>query len=118
MVTKVHAGVEMAMAGHESGSTGNWRKKVVFIGDQLRRFPSLAWKNVWKMGRDDPRRVIHAFKVGFSLTLVSLLYLLDPSFQGIGENVMWAVMTVVVVFEFTAGQFVSKFKVSSFSFLV
>ena len=70
MVTKVHAGVEMAMAGHESGSTGNWRKKVVFIGDQLRRFPSLAWKNVWKMGRDDPRRVIHAFKVGFSLIII------------------------------------------------
>ncbi|KHN01683.1 Aluminum-activated malate transporter 12 [Glycine soja] len=60
------------------------------------------------MGRDDPRRVIHAFKVGFSLTLVSLLYLLDPSFQGIGENVMWAVMTVVVVFEFTAGATLCK----------
>ena len=109
----------MAMADNESGrSTGNWRKKMVVLVDQLRGFPSLACKNMWKMGRDDPRRLIHAFKVGFSLTLVSLLYLLDPSFQGIGENVMWAVMTVVVVFEFTAGQFVSKFKVSSFFFFL
>ncbi|KHN45975.1 Aluminum-activated malate transporter 12 [Glycine soja] len=97
------------MADNESGrSTGNWRKKMVVLVDQLRGFPSLACKNMWKMGRDDPRRLIHAFKVGFSLTLVSLLYLLEPSFQGIGENVMWAVMTVVLVFEFTAGATLCK----------
>ena len=63
MVTKVHAGVEMAMAGHESGSTGNWRKKVVFIGDQLRRFPSLAWKNVWKMGVQIAIKPTWAFQI-------------------------------------------------------
>ena len=50
---------EMAMADNESGrSTGNWRKKMVVLVDQLRGFPSLACKNMWKMGRDDPRRML------------------------------------------------------------
>ncbi|CAI9107905.1 OLC1v1007387C1 [Oldenlandia corymbosa var. corymbosa] len=53
-------------------------------------------------------RVIHSVKVGISLVLVSLLYLLDPLFEDIGENAMWAIMTVVVVFEFTAGATLSK----------
>ena len=111
MIPNVHAGPEMAMASNESRRmiTGNLMKRVLALGDKLRVFLSLAWESVWKMGRDDPRRVIYAFKVGFSLTLVSLLYLLEPFFKGLGENVIWAVMTVVVVFQFTAGQFSSKF---------
>ncbi|KAL1805401.1 hypothetical protein ACET3Z_028469 [Daucus carota] len=62
-----------------------------------------AWTSIWTVGKEDPRRIIHAFKVGLSLTLVSLLYLMEPLFKGIGSNAMWAVMTVVVVLEFTAG---------------
>ncbi|KAG5040514.1 hypothetical protein JHK82_012636 [Glycine max] len=105
MIPRVHADLEMVMASNESRRmiTGNLRKHVLAFGDKLRMLPSLAWESVWKMGRDDPRRVIHAFKVGFSLIIiVSLLYLLEPIFNGIGENVIWAVMTVVVVFQFTA----------------
>lgn len=97
----------MAMDGNDSGKSiiGNWKKRVHVLGEKLMRFPSLAWHTTWKVGRDDPRRVIHAFKVGLSLTLVTLLYLLEPLFKGIGQNAIWAVMTVVVVFEFTAGHF-------------
>ncbi|KAL2322913.1 hypothetical protein Fmac_027292 [Flemingia macrophylla] len=85
---------------------GIGRNVLLFIVTRCRGV--LAWVGrVWKMGREDPKRVIHAFKVGLSLTLVSLLYLLDPSFEGIGENVMWAIMTVVVVFEFTVDLFIS-----------
>lgn len=51
----------------------------------------------------DMRKVIHSFKVGIALVLVSLLYLLDPLFSQVGENAMWAIMTVVVIFEFFAG---------------
>ncbi|CAI0431002.1 unnamed protein product [Linum tenue] len=57
---------------------------------------------MWKVCKDDPRRAIHAVKVGLALTLVSMLYLLEPLFEGIGQNAIWAVMTVVVL-EFTAG---------------
>ncbi|XP_070006195.1 aluminum-activated malate transporter 12-like isoform X3 [Nicotiana sylvestris] len=65
--------------------------------------PRLIWRKIWKVGKEDRRRVIHSLKMGLSLTLVSLLYLLEPLFKGIGENAIWAVMTVVVVLEFTAG---------------
>ncbi|CAL0331202.1 unnamed protein product [Lupinus luteus] len=107
MIPKVHAGLEMEMemAGSENGIIPvNWKKCMNVYGEKLKRFPSL----VWKVGHDDPRRVIHAFKVGLSLTLVSLLYLLEPLFNGIGQSAIWAVMTVVVVLEFTAGATLCK----------
>lgn len=71
--------------------------------ERMMKFGGLIWSTFWKVGREDPRRLIHAFKVGLSLTLVSLLYLLEPLFNGVGQNAIWAVMTVVVVLEFTAG---------------
>jgi len=59
-----------------------------------------------QMHRDqDTRKIIHCIKVGISLVLVSLLYLLNPLFKQVGENAMWAIMTVVVMFEFSAGTF-------------
>ncbi|CAN1256657.1 Aluminum-activated malate transporter 12 [Linum perenne] len=69
-----------------------WRKKC----------RSVCWK-LLKVGKDDPRHFIHAVKAGLALTLVSLLYLLEPAFKVFGENAIWAVITVVVVIEFTAG---------------
>ncbi|KAK6141412.1 hypothetical protein DH2020_024860 [Rehmannia glutinosa] len=51
----------------------------------------------------DRRRIIHSIKVGIALVLVSLLYMVDPMFKEVGENAMWAIMTVVVMFEFYAG---------------
>ncbi|KAK2996657.1 hypothetical protein RJ639_026225 [Escallonia herrerae] len=60
-------------------------------------------------GKDpDTRKFIHCVKVGIALVLVSLLYLLDPLFKKIGGNAMWAIMTVVVAFEFFAGATLSK----------
>ncbi|KAK6286303.1 hypothetical protein POUND7_012482 [Theobroma cacao] len=58
--------------------------------------------------RHDLRKVMHSIKVGIALVLVSLLYLLDPLYKEVGENAMWAIMTVVVVFEFFAGATLSK----------
>lgn len=67
------------------------------------RIPASWGRHAWSIGREDPRRAVHALKAGIALTLVSLLYILEPFFKGIGKNAMWAVMTVVVVLEFTAG---------------
>ncbi|XP_043715362.1 aluminum-activated malate transporter 12-like [Telopea speciosissima] len=75
---------------------------------KMRRFPESVWQTTLKVGREDPRRIIHSFKVGLALTLVSLLYLLEPLFEGMGQNAIWAVMTVVVVLEFTAGATLCK----------
>ncbi|CAL0314349.1 unnamed protein product [Lupinus luteus] len=86
-----------------------WKKVLMHVvGERVMRFPSLGWETMWKVGSEDPRRVIHAFKVGLSLTLVSLLYLLEPVYDGIGQSAIWAVMTVVVVLEFTAGATLCK----------
>ncbi|XP_074573644.1 LOW QUALITY PROTEIN: aluminum-activated malate transporter 10-like [Curcuma longa] len=57
----------------------------------------------WSVAADDPRRVVHGVKVGTGLTLVSLFYYTRPLYDGVGGWAMWAVMTVVVVFEYTVG---------------
>ena len=77
------------------------------FADKVKSFPGWARRATWKVGKEDPRRVVHALKVGMALTLVSLLYLMEPLFKGIGKNAMWAVMTVVVVMEFTVGKAIS-----------
>ncbi|KAA8535802.1 hypothetical protein F0562_030797 [Nyssa sinensis] len=61
-----------------------------------------------KLGQDDPRRIIHSLKVGLAITLVSLFYSFDPLYQGFGVSAMWAVITVVVVFEFSVGATLGK----------
>lgn len=53
--------------------------------------------------KDDPRRIIHSFKVGLAIALVSLFYYFDPLYEGFGVNAMWGVLTVVVVFEYSVG---------------
>ncbi|XP_049400095.1 aluminum-activated malate transporter 8 [Solanum stenotomum] len=65
-------------------------------------------KKTMKIGKDDPRKIWHAFKVGLSLTLISLFYYYRPLYDGFGQSAIWAVLTVVVVFEFTAGATLSK----------
>jgi hypothetical protein len=60
-------------------------------------------KMAWRLGADDPRRIFHSIKVGIALALVSLFYFMHPLFESVGGMAVWAVMTVVVIFEFTAG---------------
>ncbi|XP_015892069.3 aluminum-activated malate transporter 8 [Ziziphus jujuba] len=68
---------------------------ICFIKDKIRN-------------KQDMRKLIHSIKVGVSLVLVSFLYLLNPLYERVGDNAMWAIMTVVVVFEFFAGATVRK----------
>ncbi|CAI0544013.1 unnamed protein product [Linum tenue] len=63
---------------------------------------------VKEFGEEDPRRVIHSFKVGLALTMVSLFYYFKPLYDGFGVNAIWAVLTVVVVFEFSVGATLGK----------
>lgn len=61
-------------------------------------------EKIWKLGVDDPRRIFHCFKVAVALTMVSLFYYLRPLYNGVGGTAMWAIMTVVVIFEYTVGK--------------
>ncbi|CAL9234480.1 unnamed protein product [Arabidopsis halleri] len=61
-----------------------------------------------RVAKEDPRRVVHSFKVGLVLALVSSFYYYQPLYDSFGVNAMWAVMTVVVVFEFSVGATLGK----------
>ncbi|XP_019058452.1 PREDICTED: aluminum-activated malate transporter 2-like [Tarenaya hassleriana] len=65
-------------------------------------------REVERVAREDPRRVVHSLKVGLALALVSSFYYYQPLYDNFGVNAMWAVMTVVVVFEFSVGATLGK----------
>lgn len=57
----------------------------------------------YKMGRSDPRKVVFAAKMGLALVIVSLLIFFREPLSYIGQQSIWAILTVVVVFEFSIG---------------
>nr|XP_043620252.1 aluminum-activated malate transporter 13-like [Erigeron canadensis] len=67
-----------------------------------------VWYLIGKQCKQNEKKVIHSIKVGIALVFVSLLYLLDPVFEQVGESAMWAIMTVVVVYDFFAGATLGK----------
>ena len=82
---------------------GAWLGLLALVAAARSRVSNFG-KMVWKLGADDPRKVAHGVKVGIALVLVSLFYYTRPLYDGVGGASMWAVMTVVVVFEFTIGK--------------
>ncbi|KAG6438376.1 hypothetical protein SASPL_103317 [Salvia splendens] len=69
-----------------------------------------SWNNVKgtalklrEMGRSDPRKVVFAIKMGFCLSLVSVLIFFKEPSTFITQNYFWAMLTVVLVFEFSIG---------------
>ncbi|GMI94675.1 hypothetical protein like AT1G08440 [Hibiscus trionum] len=74
------------------------------IRSKVGEFPG----KIKKVAEDDPRRIVHSFKVGLAITLVSLFYYFDPLYVGFGSSTMWAVLTVIVVFEFSVGATLGK----------
>jgi len=82
------------------GCTCTWRTMYEKPRTMLVNFTNM----VVKLGKDDPRRIIHSFKFGFALVLISILQYFRPSFYVLGDNIMWAVITVVLVLEFSVGE--------------
>ncbi|XP_073290678.1 aluminum-activated malate transporter 2-like isoform X2 [Primulina huaijiensis] len=82
-----------------------WIKGIV--AKMMAKIDEIA-KQTEKMAKDDPRKLIHSLKVGIALTLVSLFYYFQPLYSNFGVSAMWAVMTVVVVFEFSVGATLGK----------
>lgn len=104
---RVHApdGTAVEILVQEESGTSLWRLfscihgLVVAFVIKLSRF----FIKAWNIGVHDPRKFIHCLKVGTALSLVSLFYYMRTLYQGVGGNAMWAVMTVVVVFEYSIG---------------
>ncbi|KAL6276605.1 hypothetical protein ACE6H2_020206 [Prunus campanulata] len=99
----------MESASHEKvGLLASWWVRLTAMPNMISCKVSEIAKNTKKLGQDDPRRVFHSLKVGFALTLVSLFYYYQPLYDNFGVSAMWAVMTVVVVFEFSVGATLGK----------
>ncbi|KAJ0964084.1 hypothetical protein J5N97_029206 [Dioscorea zingiberensis] len=122
------------MVDHEREANNGveWRVKVLQDGSSVKLEPAetgiiqKAWlglaglllamkmkvagflNKVWNIGADDPRKVIHGLKVGLALSLVSVFYYTRPLYDGVGGTAIWAVMTVVVIFEFSVGACLCK----------
>ena len=63
-----------------------------------------AWlriQSVWDFCEKD--RVIFALKVGLAVLLVSLLILFEAPYKVFGTDIIWAILTAVLVFEYTVG---------------
>ncbi|XP_010917158.1 aluminum-activated malate transporter 9-like [Elaeis guineensis] len=60
-------------------------------------------RDVWEFAKEDTNRVIFALKVGLAMLLVSLLVLIQAPFKVFGTNIIWAILTVGIMFEYTVG---------------
>ncbi|KAK6935460.1 Aluminum-activated malate transporter [Dillenia turbinata] len=52
---------------------------------------------------EDSNRVIFSLKVGLAVLLVSLLILFRAPYEIFGTNIIWSILTVAIMFEYTVG---------------
>lgn len=72
--------------------------------DGIGGFSCKAWIwSVWEFAKEDTNRVTFSFKVGLSVLLVSLLILFQAPYDIFGTNIIWSILTVAIMFEYTVG---------------
>ncbi|GMY30444.1 aluminum-activated malate transporter 9-like [Fagus crenata] len=67
-------------------------------------FSCKAWiLSVWKFCKEDINRVLFSLKVGLAVLLVSLLILFEAPYEVFGTSIIWSILTVAIMFEYTVG---------------
>jgi hypothetical protein len=75
------------------------REKIKNCWFNLQDFAEAAWE----MGRSDPQKIIFGIKMGLALSIVSLLIFWRESYHDVSQYSIWAILTVIVMFEFSIG---------------
>lgn len=70
----------------------------------------------WEMGTSDPRKIIFSAKMGLALTLTSILIFFKIPGLELSSHYLWAILTVVVIFEFSIGK-CNRVNTSNFNIL-
>ncbi|CAI9288981.1 unnamed protein product [Lactuca saligna] len=58
---------------------------------------------IWEFAKEDTNRVTFSLKVGLAVLLVSLLILLQAPYQVFSTSIIWSILTVAIMFEYTVG---------------
>ncbi|KAK9072955.1 hypothetical protein SSX86_009391 [Deinandra increscens subsp. villosa] len=58
---------------------------------------------IWEFAKEDINRVTFSLKVGLAVLLVSLLILIQAPYQVFGTTIIWSLLTVAIMFEYTVG---------------
>lgn len=58
---------------------------------------------VWRFSMEDKNRIVFSMKVGLAVLLVSLLILFRAPYQVFGSSIIWSILTVAIMFEYTVG---------------
>ena len=86
----------------KSKMPGNGKKSG---GDDKGLFSCKVWIwNVWEFCKEDSNRVVFSLKVGLAVLLVSLLILCQAPYKVFGTNIIWSILTVAIMFEYTVGK--------------
>lgn len=65
-------------------------------------------RSVWEFCKEDTNRVVFAFKVGLAVLLVSLLILFRAPYEVFGASIIWSILTVAIMFEYTVGMYMKN----------
>ncbi|KAK4607000.1 hypothetical protein RGQ29_000992 [Quercus rubra] len=97
------------ITNYNYGLPSEWRKPL--LRQSLDNKVYRVARKIKKVGQDDPRRIVHGLKVGLAITLASLLLFYIEPFNKLfhqGQNGIWAIMTIVLIFEFSVGATLGK----------
>ncbi|KAH0448536.1 hypothetical protein IEQ34_022336 [Dendrobium chrysotoxum] len=66
--------------------------------------PAKKWiRDVWQFAKEDMNRITFSLKVGLAVLLVSLLILIRAPYEVFGTSIIWSILTVAIMFEYTVG---------------